>query len=260
MFNWYKWAEICYAYLDDIATADEKEYFHLCRWFKRGWTLQELLAPERISFYSYNWQYSGSKSTLAQKISDTTGIPMLALRRREYIPVYSIATKMCWAASRKTTRIEDMAYSLMGIFGVNMPLLYGEGEQAFIRLQEELIRLSDDESLFAWNGIRTPQHGILADSPLGFVGCRDVVVARLCRTNWNVNGDNSIPIKLANNKKRKREPTSTDSSPTLKQMKSNYIELENASFNDVVWQKEPYSLSKLGLRIELPMIHKKDIC
>ncbi|KAK3322641.1 heterokaryon incompatibility protein-domain-containing protein, partial [Apodospora peruviana] len=162
MFEWYRRAEVCYAYLVDVAPMSGEEELSKCsqrtspfrqsRWFRRGWTLQELIAPWSVIFLSKDWTYIGTKSTLAKHISTITTIPENCLsgnwpRIRDQT---SIAQKMSWAAWRQTTRIEDRAYSLMGLFEINMPLLYGEGEKAFIRLQEEMIKQTEDLSFLAW--------------------------------------------------------------------------------------------------------------
>ena len=135
----YQDAELCYAYLADVCIGDEdlrsprvETEFCQSRWFTRGWTLQELLAPkDDVLFYDRNWRYLGSKWDLKAQISLITGIQVDHL---DYVNGASVAQKFSWASSRKTTRVEDVAYSLMGIFDVNMPLLYGEGNKAFMRL------------------------------------------------------------------------------------------------------------------------------
>jgi hypothetical protein len=133
MFNWYKDAAMCYAYLNDV-TSDAMSTFAKSRWLTRGWTLQELLAPKDVQFYSKDWKYIGSKTSRGEAISFATGIPSQILADVDNIWSTSIACRMSWAANRNTTRVEDAAYCLLGIFGVNMPLLYGEGEKAFLRL------------------------------------------------------------------------------------------------------------------------------
>ena len=100
-------------------------------------------------FLSKEWKEIGSKETLKERIKEITGIQIKALEGAD-MGLFSVSERMSWAAKRQTTRIEDTAYSLMGLFGVNMPLLYGEGEKSFIRLQEEIMKSSDDQSLFAW--------------------------------------------------------------------------------------------------------------
>lgn len=185
MFAWYREADVCYAYLADVQrdggqTHLVEEQFARSRWFTRGWTLQELLAPSTVVFYLSDWTEYGTKASLQKAISDSTKIPRLALCNFEY-GGYSVAQKMSWAANRQTTRIEDVSYCLMGLFGVNMPLLYGEGEKAFIRLQEEIMKTSADLSIFAWTPNNTLQHHtfisvpLLAPNPTFFSDCGDIV-------------------------------------------------------------------------------------
>jgi hypothetical protein len=178
MYRWYQNAEICYVYIWDVSVDDppSNSYptvstFEKSDWFLRGWTLQELIAPKRVVFYSKEWKRIGTRSELSAQISKITGINRSALERND-INLYSIADRMSWASSRTTSRIEDIAYSLLGIFNVNMPLLYGEGEKAFIRLQEEILKTSDDQSIFSWpadGNSWEPYMGLLARSPAAFV-------------------------------------------------------------------------------------------
>lgn len=159
MFRWYRMASYCYAYLVDVPDAPEistaySEHpspdFAGSRWFSRGWTLQELLAPEIVRFYSSGGRFLGSKLDLKKEISRITSIGEGYLTGASSLWQASIAKRMSWASSRQTTRTEDLAYCLLGIFDISMPLLYGEGNKAFIRLQEEIMRNSDDQSLFTW--------------------------------------------------------------------------------------------------------------
>jgi len=183
MFQWYKDADICYAYLGDISNrrdllwnnnpqAAHSSWRHMevanSRWFTRGWTLQELIAPSEIVFYDSGWVEIGTKSSLSETLSRVTGID-IQLFVDANCDDYSIAQRMSWASKRNTTRLEDEAYCLMGIFGVNMPLLYGEGRKAFFRLQEEIMKRSDDHSLFAWSTGRNIWTGLLAPSPREFL-------------------------------------------------------------------------------------------
>lgn len=160
MFSWYKNAWVCYAYLsdvpDDADLSGHTSSFALSRWFTRGWTLQELIASPDVIFYSVNWQSLGSKLGLCDLLTKITGIDEEVLKYRN-LESTCVAKKMSWAANRKTTRIEDTAYCLLGIFDVSMPLLYGEGAKAFTRLQEEIMKVSDDQTLFAWD---------LSDAPM----------------------------------------------------------------------------------------------
>ncbi|KAI1099792.1 heterokaryon incompatibility protein-domain-containing protein [Jackrogersella minutella] len=150
MFAWYQRAGICYAYLSDVdmASRENPDLFTNSRWFTRGWTLQELIAPQYLMFLNTNWSEIGSRSYFSSAIEKTTGISDYYM---DNFQSCSIAVKMSWAAKRRTTRIEDQAYCLLGLFGINMPLLYGEERKAFIRLQQEILKVSDDESIFAWH-------------------------------------------------------------------------------------------------------------
>jgi len=154
MFRWYHKAIYCYAYLADVPDGTdvhtETSAFATSRWFTRGWTLQELLAPTDLMFFSTDGLYLGSKRELGKEISEITTIGEEYLHGEAPLSQASIAKRMSWASCRTTTRTEDLAYCLLGIFDINMPLLYGEGGKAFIRLQEEIMRNSDDQSLFAW--------------------------------------------------------------------------------------------------------------
>ena len=154
MFRWYRNAKVCYAYLADVPAGDDvnlpQSNFARSRWFSRGWTLQELLAPSELYFFSSNGRLLGTKHDLSKPISDITGIGEKFLTGEARLSQASIARRMSWASRRETTRTEDIAYCLLGIFGISMPLLYGEGQKAFVRLQEEVMKNSDDQSLFAW--------------------------------------------------------------------------------------------------------------
>ena len=150
MYQWYRESHVCYVYLSDVPDMD---HFHRSRWFTRGWTLQELMAPRFVDFYSADWEELCNKSDYKHQIATITGIEEDAIAGSLQPERYTIGVRMSWAAKRTTKRIEDMAYSLLGICGVNMPLLYGEGTRAFQRLQEEILKTTEDYSLFAWNDI-----------------------------------------------------------------------------------------------------------
>jgi hypothetical protein len=151
MFKWYEDAVECFAYLGDMHHFLDEDEFRGSRWFTRGWTLQELLAPSNLTFFSSNWGKVGARATHAQLISSITRIETrYLLGGYKDFRHASIAQRMSWAAGRSTEKIEDRAYSLLGIFGINMPLLYGEGYNAFARLQQEIMKNSDDQTLFAW--------------------------------------------------------------------------------------------------------------
>ena len=118
------------------------------RYWTRGWKLQELIAPWKVEFYDSSWNLIGTKEKMGVLLEDITGIGHHCLSNRIDLIYFSIACKMSWAAARETTRIEDIAYCLLGLFNINMSLLYGGGQRAFRRLQEEIIKESDDQTIF----------------------------------------------------------------------------------------------------------------
>ncbi|KAF1829424.1 HET-domain-containing protein [Decorospora gaudefroyi] len=169
MFRWYEAANLCYDYLEDVASGLDafgpRSKFQTSRWFTRGWTLQELLAPRRVLFFASDWTpifdstVAGSleglqggqgpmRSKQPQLLSGIAGIPESVLQRHKET-IFRFSSVQIFLGG-VTTRIEDMAYCLLGILGVNMPLLYGEGDRAFVRLQEVILSSSDDISVLAW--------------------------------------------------------------------------------------------------------------
>ena len=164
MYRWYALADVCYAFLADVPAEEDhrrdESRFRCSRWFRRGWTLQELIAPLKVVFLAEDWTVIGSKLSLGELIAEITNIDYSALLHVEPLDEFSVAQRFSWASGRKTTRVEDRAYSLLGIFDINMPTLYGEGERAFHRLQEEIMRRTPDQSLFAWThfGLPDPLH------------------------------------------------------------------------------------------------------
>ncbi len=154
MFAWYRDAAVCYVYLADVPRSGDPRRpgsaFRHSRWFTRGWTLQELIAPQVVVFLSREWEVIGTKESLADLVEDITGIDRDVLMNRKSHNDVSVAARMSWAAERITTRIEDQAYCLLGIFGIVMTPIYGEGDHAFRRLQEEILRQIPDDSIFAW--------------------------------------------------------------------------------------------------------------
>ncbi|KAI7208029.1 hypothetical protein KC343_g3766 [Hortaea werneckii] len=246
MFRWYTDAEVCYAYLSDLdlpappcsgygtlpsARPDDKENFLFvslsqCKWFRRGWTLQELIAPVEVIFFDRAWSFVTTRSSASKTLSRITRVHSPLLRwscvdrcdnavsridhtvapaasearfsrclnthenaiNRARLPrdlrSYSVAQRMSWAVGRETLRKEDEAYSLLGLFCVHMPLLYGEGPMAFIRLQIEIIKAVPDHSILAWELPRHPDDrsnagtwdgGLLAPSPSCFAGAGEIV-------------------------------------------------------------------------------------
>ncbi|KAK3363996.1 beta transducin-like protein HET-D2Y [Lasiosphaeria hispida] len=146
MFRWYRNAAKCYVYLTDVSTCQQDAdgnpswelAFRKSRWFTRGWTLQELIAPTVLEFFSEDRKRLGDKTSLAQHIHNTTGIPLGALQAKA-LSDFSFDVRMSWIKNRSTTREEDKAYCLFGILNVQMRHLYGEGEdRAFERLREEI--------------------------------------------------------------------------------------------------------------------------
>ena len=157
MFRYYSLATICYAYLYDVPnkTRDGRldaysSPFRVSEWHRRGWTLQELIAPPFLVFLSKDWDILGTKVELAELLEEITKVPAEVLRFAYAVSDTSVASRMSWAAHRETTRFEDMAYCLMGIFSINMSTLYGEGQRAFLRLQEEILKQTPDAPLFVW--------------------------------------------------------------------------------------------------------------
>ncbi|KAL8288169.1 hypothetical protein RB597_000320 [Gaeumannomyces tritici] len=155
MFQWYKRASVCYVYLADVPDGDPpqepRSKFRESLWFGRGWTLQELLAPSDLRFYNSDWHELGTKKTLRAVIRGITGIPDQFLQGTTELHRASVAQRMSWAARRKTKKKEDLAYCLLGIFGVMMSMIYGEGgDQAFFRLQEQIMKAMRDDSILAW--------------------------------------------------------------------------------------------------------------
>ena len=176
MYHWYK-NQLCYVYLADVPHTGQRtsvegdSAFAKSRWFTRGWTLQELIAPSSVIFFDDTWQIMGTRWEFRDFIAERTGISRNVLDGE--VPARSsIAKRMSWASQRETTRVEDLAYCLMGLFGVNMPLIYGEKHNAFLRLQAEIMKISDDHSLFAWKSRITSLNyvhsGLLATSPSCF--------------------------------------------------------------------------------------------
>ncbi|KAK4173982.1 putative vegetative incompatibility protein [Triangularia setosa] len=161
MYSWYASAQVCFVYLADLEPVSaqqspEEQRQRLeqtlpkCRWFERGWTLQELIAPKNVVFFDREWNERGTKTGLSGILAEITGIPEDLLKGEAKLSDYSVARRMSWASMRETKRVEDMAYCLMGIFNVSMSLIYGEGMEAFYRLQEAIVEESADLSIFVW--------------------------------------------------------------------------------------------------------------
>ena len=195
MFEWYQQSRCCFVYLADFrydqtsvrqsSTTGElgfepielQQALARCRWFTRGWTLQELIASPEVWFYDGDWTSLGTKQTLLHPLAEITGIDEDVLEFPELLSRKAVGRRMSWASKRQTTRIEDMAYCLLGIFDINMPLVYGEHTNAFLRLQEEIARQYSDLSLFAWcqKDDNPPFRGLFAVSPTEFSGCSSII-------------------------------------------------------------------------------------
>lgn len=251
MFQWYRKSKICYVYLSDVSADDDPftddSDFRTSRWFTRGWTLQEILAPMELIFFDRCWkeinigrinrslssvgvenlrlafpaeeQYL-NRLGLLYLLSEITNIPKIVLDRGDFSQ-FCAAARLAWAADRETTRLEDRAYSLLGLLEVNMPLLYGEGEKAFMRLQEEVIKSRDDDSLLAWGYGQAPKtqsklHAdtVLAQSPLDFKHCHsfqklatdetspDVPLTTAHSAMTNIGMQMAIPLRPIDSKNR----------------------------------------------------------
>ena len=157
MFRWYQYAARCYVFLSDVSNGEfpsngppDRPWlpaFKLSRWFTRAWTLQDLLAPSSVEFFTTEGERLGDKSSLSEEISDITGIPGEALQG---VPLsqFTVEERMRWAKTRQATREEDRIYSLLGIFDISMPLLYGEGERkALMRLRREISAQSERKNI-----------------------------------------------------------------------------------------------------------------
>lgn len=159
MFRWYRNAAKCYVYLSDVSTGDSDQHAHFSqhrcelnfrqsRWFTRGWTLQELLAPQSVEFFTREGTRLGNKKSLELQIHEITGITVQALQGSP-LSQFSVTDRMSWAAKRVTSIEEDQAYCLLGIFDIHLPLIYGEGkENAFRRLRKEISAFDGEYIMF----------------------------------------------------------------------------------------------------------------
>ncbi|KAK4542007.1 hypothetical protein LTR36_007207 [Oleoguttula mirabilis] len=224
MWTYYRKATECYAYLSDVPSDMPRGGEIWARgingdkdrrrmnpqgvqalagsvWFTRGWTLQELLAPKHVLFLNKDWAPLGTKADMASELSEITRIPIRYLVAPERILEASVAMRMSWVSRRVTTREEDTAYCLLGIFDVNMPLLYGEGRKAFMRLQLEILKKSHDSSLFAWTADQ-PQRGLLALWPTAFARSGRIM-------HFDSEDDDRLPYSMTNRGLELRLPSNT---------------------------------------------------
>ncbi|KAI6080838.1 heterokaryon incompatibility protein-domain-containing protein [Hypoxylon rubiginosum] len=185
MFEWYRKSSFCVVYLADVTWTpsinrnDLRRQLSNSRWFERAWTLQELIAPKEVRFYNRDWNYIDSKTGLADEIYTITHIDYRILRGTSACSMCSIAHRMSWAANRKASKPEDLAYSLLGIFNVHLPMIYGEGlRSAFHRLQQAITMTTSELSIFGWSARNFPNNNIsniFANSPADFASSHDLI-------------------------------------------------------------------------------------
>lgn len=196
VYRYYRNAGVCIAQLQDVVSTDSN-WVHNSRWFDECWTLPALVASSNdVRFYDRDWNLISTKKedVCIAAIEKRTGIPGRVLLDPEIIPRINVARRMAWASKRTTTRLEDVAYSLIGLFGVKMAPQYGEGRAAFERLQRAIIRKERDETIFAWTGGSRKYTGLLARSPADFADCGDVIQLlplRYC-SSVRITNDNAI--------------------------------------------------------------------
>ncbi|KAG2030353.1 hypothetical protein BDR03DRAFT_974707 [Suillus americanus] len=189
MFNWYRSAAICIAYL---ACSSNVSDFAKEPWFTRGWTLQELLAPEKMKFYGKDWKPLSDNfddkhpRDLVIPSIDEISIPitpsqpdiltaitrLTEIESRDLISfspgIHNVHQRLRWASRRTTKRIEDMAYSLIGIFDISMPITYGEGQRSWFRLMEIILQQCKSWEIFVWAGEWSPYSSAIPRSPKGY--------------------------------------------------------------------------------------------
>ncbi|CAG8651429.1 1559_t:CDS:1 [Acaulospora colombiana] len=188
MYAWYRDSHVCIVWLSET---DHVSQMERDPWFTRGWTLQELLAPKRVAFYARFWaqitksdsdkledkkkleaeeadeETENTEAALWPTISEITGIPLEDLLDFKPGP-FDIGKRLSWASKRRTTRVEDQAYCLIGIFNVVLPIAYGEHDRAFYRLQAELVQSCNDKSIFGWKEKASQYNSMLAAAPPNF--------------------------------------------------------------------------------------------
>lgn len=245
MFLWYQKAGICYAYLSDIEwfqhscdIYDCYQTLRLSRWFTRGWTLQELLAPAHVKFMSSDWRALGTKLQLCDTIVKITGVSGNALLGQA-LSDFNVAERMSWASRRQTTRLEDLAYCLLGIFDVNMPLLYGEGGKAFLRLQEHILERSEDYTIFTWQAAtNTGDLPLLASAPSDFKEAgtepfdREWQYSDLSSMSDMISNHSSVPMSPCDNENHAPDPPVATSRGIRMQM--NMIDLSDGRYRTLI--------------------------
>lgn len=281
MYKWYERSEECYVHLSDVRLRPDElsikdlpadtdwprhrhKYtsviarFQRSSWFTRGWTLQELLAPRKLIFFDCLWREIGPRSFLDLDIARATGIDVKWLKITPFeTSCASVASRMSWASKRHTSREEDIAYCLLGLFDVSMPLLYGEGgKKAFFRLQNEIMKQTDDESLFAW----TADHeigGMLATHPSCFQKSGDIV-----RSQW---GTPRPPYSVTNKGFQFSIPEHNFSQAFQTSVPEDNAGPSNGTFPVLLCcERGPYTAGKSVVRIHLktvsPTIHVRIHC
>ena len=287
MYRYYADAQVCYAYLADVSIMSD---LPKSDWFTRGWTLQELLAPSTVEFYSRSWRHLGSKSSVhvLPFLRKATGILEPSVLNTKFQPnEWTIAERMSWASRRTTTRIEDQAYSLLGIFDVQMPLIYGEGEKAFTRLQQQIMQTSDDHSIFAWNDRRFTRGSfcsLLAPSPMSFASFanldEEIRSFNLEQLSHHISKEKQIQIQeevLVQTRNEKLGKTREEQATLMNEKQSHQMRLKilEQMRNDLAdevrnypwrpsntqWVEDdptPWTFTNLGLQIELPLVPMED--
>lgn len=162
-----------------------------CRWMRNIWAIPQIIFSGAAYFYSSDWSLIGTKASLISHLSSIMGIDEPVLEDSNLLEEYSLARRMSWASEMTASRVEDFAYALVGLFDVSMSILYGDGQKAFLKLQEEIMRDTDDFSLMAWDKIDAQAYnGLFAHSPACFRRFRNGPTTPL-----RVNGEVQIQCK-----------------------------------------------------------------
>ncbi|KAH7120574.1 heterokaryon incompatibility protein-domain-containing protein [Dactylonectria macrodidyma] len=261
MFSWYQMSKICYAYLADVEPISNhglpKTSIRESRWFTRGWTLQELLAPRLLVMLAQDWSKLGYLDTISDLVSDITGIPEDALLNFQPSGSTSVGQRLSWVSNRITTRLEDIAYCMLGILDVNLTLLYGEGKKAFLRLQEELIKVSDDHTLFVWSYMPEIHSGFFPAArreQLRALHSREAEYlirqeARGATNNYPIERVAHLVLNDHWNNESRAPVSMLSSDPVAFYDCGSYSRSQHAQFNSFT----PYETNNLGLSIRLPV-------
>ncbi|KAI0800039.1 hypothetical protein C8Q74DRAFT_387382 [Fomes fomentarius] len=214
-YAWYGGSAMCYAYLEDVDPEDDicapDSQFRRSRWHTRMWTLPELIASKNLTFLASDWRPLGTKHALARVVEEISGVDSSIITHDIPLSSVSVARRMSWAAKRVTSRKEDEGYALMGLFGVKMAVTYGEGALAFFRLQEEILKVVPDQSLFVWDtspivslsGAPPPydesRHTLFAPSPAAFArsGGVNAVASHAVLGRQSLHHDQALPTYVS---------------------------------------------------------------